>query len=132
MKQENTNTEVLVIDRSKWYRGRGSAESRLVRTGDYLMCCLGFCLLQRGFSQGELLDIGSPNEVGSIDRDESGAIDRAKGLIERFDDTLDTYETHTTECLINVNDNEDIDEETREAQITDLFAGIGVDVRFIN
>ena len=124
--------EPLVIDRTKWYRGKGSHGSALLRTKDELMCCLGFCLLQRGFTSDELAEVGTPGEVVSVDRMRPDALSKVVGLVDLYDDESGLLETHVCNQLVDANDDPDIDDLTRERRITDLFAKIGVDVTFVN
>lgn len=123
--------ETLVIDRVKWYRGKGGHGSALLRAKDHLMCCLGFCLLQRGFSSDELLEVGTPGEMPCVNRAHPDAFPKVAGLVDEYDEG-GTYETETCEALVDVNDDPNIDDATREKRITKLFAEIGITVQFIN
>lgn len=127
----DTPIETLVIDRTKWYRGHGSSGSALVRSADHLMCCLGFCALQRGFTKDELLEIGTPGEIVSVGRWQEDALWRVRGLVDTYDEG-GIYETDVCDRLVDVNDDEDLSEPTRERRITELFAEIGVAVTFVN
>lgn len=104
----------LLIDRSKWFRGRRGTDSRLVRLFDKKMCCLGFLGIACGVPIEKMIDVSDP----------TGADDQAwppwltSKLIYR---------------LVSVNDSRDIDEAQREAEIGRLFGAHGdVSVRFID
>lgn len=117
----------LVIDRKKWYRGKGSTESRLLRE-DGQMCCLGFDMLRRGFTEDQILDAGTPEEVDGLE----GEIDGLVFLQESDDDGTNYYSpTETNEELVTVNDDEGVDEADRERAIKNLFASIDVEVEFV-
>lgn len=48
----------FVIDRKTWWRGQGSGGSRLLRSCDGMMCCIGSVCLQLGSKQEDIRDIG--------------------------------------------------------------------------
>lgn len=113
----------LIIDREKWYRGKGPDGSRLLRT-DGCRCCLGFDLQRRGFTDEQLLDVGVPEAVET-----DAPID---GLTFAFEDERDGFgPTGTNELLVEFNDNPDLSESERELRITSAFAEIGVEVEFV-
>ena len=117
----------LVIDRTKWYRGKGSRGSALLRK-DGSMCCLGFDLLRRGFTPEQILEVGTPEEV-----EVGGEHPEIAGLTYVSSDwEYDIYATtETNEELVDANDGEGLSEAEREAQIIDLFAEIDVEVVFV-
>lgn len=63
-----SETTVITIDRSKWYRGKGSDDSALVvktGNGDNKYCCLGLACKQlvEGFDDALFLSIAYPTTV---------------------------------------------------------------------
>lgn len=53
----------VTIDRSRWYRGQGSEDSRLVTGEERKCCCLGFYCLALGFTEAELIDVSLPSKL---------------------------------------------------------------------
>ena len=104
----------VAVDRNMWYRGKGMAESRLLRT-DRQKCCVGFLAIKLGACAKELLDIDALVEVGVKD-------------IERFNDTHDEV---LTEAYIT-NDATNITEAVREARLIVIGQKMNVNFYFIN
>ena len=130
----------LVIDRRTWYRGQGSAESRLQRSEDGCRCCLGFyCLQLAGFPESEIVDKTSPQEL-----DDGVKITALHELLFFNEEDDQQYvDSSLTGELIDINDYElgaphqyeqfkIATEQERERLITEKFASIGVEVEFIN
>jgi hypothetical protein len=113
----------LVIDRTKWYRGKGDTHSRLLRADDGMMCCLGFYSLACGLSREDIEDISFPT---SVDWSLPGEMDWLCG--EPGDDCDYTVEVRVG----NVNDSTAITDVEREQRLTALFAEHGVNVTFVN
>lgn len=114
----------LIIDRSKWLRGEGVIPSKLVRTMDGKMCCLGFMGLACGVTREEMFNLSSPHQLSV-----------SKALL--FEGVVVNYEGNYLITLIGrglfaANDSRIISEQERELQITRFFSSIGVEVSFIN
>ena len=115
-----------IIEESKWYRGKGSKESMLLRQ-DGTMCCLGFDALRRGFSEKEILGVGSPSRL-------SGSVDNPKlrGLTE--EDPVFIMAKANTDIvseIIQVNDDDRITDEQRKSKLTELFQRLDTEVVFV-
>lgn len=117
---DNPVTRKLVIDRKKWLRG-DPANAKLFRSTDGKMCCLGFDLLDRGFTVDQISDKGTPRSVYY-----SGA--------PIADLVIGAGVINSTVCrnLMTFNDDDDLTDDEREAGISRLFRTIGVKVEFIN
>lgn len=113
-------TQKLVIDRQKWLRGEGDSLSRLLRSSDGKMCCVGFFCLACGLTERDIRDKGWP-DVGD------SAI--PKWLFHEFQDGTSSPSRHD---LAGNNDGPDIGETERERLIAADFAKNGVEVEFIN
>lgn len=127
--------EKLIIDRQRWLRGEGPSKSCLLRAEDGKMCCLGFDLLRRGFTAEQITNVAGPESLGV----------EVPGLTHSFS-VEGIIRTQTCEELMAFNDaaakgmedevegHEEIvaDEAEREAKIVALYAGIGVEVEFVN
>jgi len=113
------------IEESKWYRGKGSKESMLLRE-DGTMCCLGFDALRRGFSEKEILCIGSPSRLpGSADNP------KLQGLTNEDPVFRVKVNTDIVSEIIQVNDNDSITDEQRKSKLTELFAKLDTEVVFV-
>ena len=103
-------THEFTVDESKWYRGKGGHESKLLRI-DGLMCCLGFL--------GESLNVPC---VGMLDKEEPGIVSEwPNDLVKRAKVTCD---------IINVNDEPKINDNLRKTKLVRLFASLGIRVTF--
>jgi hypothetical protein len=122
--------EKLIIDRGKWYRGQPEG-SALLREEDGKMCCLGFDCLRRGFTPDRLIGVMVPESIATALEEDN--LTRLKGLVSYCEcEGGHLQATNTCEDLVRVNDDALLDELSREEQIADLFAEIGVTVEFIN
>jgi hypothetical protein len=116
----------LTINRSKWLRGEGVATSRLLRSSDGKMCCLGFYALACGLKEYQIREVGGPSSLLSPP-DEDGKsynyLTNTPGqwLLEGVD------RIH----LMEVNDDRNKNKQYREEEIARLFARHGVTVKFI-
>ena len=109
----------LVIDRSTWLRGEGSDESRLLRSLDGKMCCLGFYSLACGLTDDHICDEATPDEIGKVAWPED-----AQWMWDQWDLSDDCEE------LISTNDLGVLLEQEREQIIATIFAKHGVEVEF--
>ena len=117
----------LVIERSKWYRGKGDKDSRLLVTKSLVpedngkMCCLGFCALMLGVPKEYIENVGMPMrrflEFGVPEWFGTNVFDK------------DRQELYDFACT---NDDTTLDEEYREARITELFAKKDIQVEFVD
>lgn len=114
----------LVIDESKWYRGKGSEFSRLRRHHDGKMCCLGFYCLTAGFREDQITGVGNTGWLRPSDI--NGAI-TALGSKTGWGYSSSSYE----EYMINTNDSRALDDLTRKERLTEAFAQIGWEVEFV-
>lgn len=121
----------LIIDRAKWFRGKGAYHSRLL-TSDGKMCCLGFECMARGYTEQQIKDVDAPTRLAFKHPDLASNIDWL--VIKGADDSWRFGFVHTPVCkeLMEVNDNRELSDEARESRITELFNMSGVTVQFIN
>ena len=116
----------LVINRGRWYRGRGPELSRLLRPTDTLMCCLGIYLESCGVPE-ELLS-GAPYPTGSALR--QAIPEHARWLLEPEPPDDDKMSDRT--LLATTNDAEHVSDRERERIIRRTFAKHGVEVSFVD
>ena len=109
----------FTVDRSKWFRGQGERNSRLL-TDSGKMCCLGFYSQACGITDDEMRCISSP---GSLNRRPSG-----------FECLVTGSKVNTDICigLMMTNDDVSIGDRAREERLTRLLAAIGVEVEFVD
>lgn len=120
----------FVVDRSKWYRGRGSDYSRLV-LADGRKCCVGFfgeqCL---GLTENRMREQPALSDLYSVVVIDGVRFD--KGISPDRDVLREWQEKIRREYIYSLNDNQLISDEGRERKLIEQFARIGVDVRFVN
>lgn len=115
----------FTVKRSRWYRGQGGVTSRL-RQSDGTMCCLGFLGETCGISESAMLNKLMPEDVASY-------ADRKKwppGLIAvEVDGTR--WRTDAANEMSMTNDSRALGDDEREAKLTELFKGLGIEVEFV-
>jgi len=109
----------LVIDRATWLRGEGSGPSKLLRKRDKKKCCIGFLCSALGVPDESMEGVGGSQRL---------FCDLPSWLTEMPTPTHDPdlFEAYHT------NDDPTMDEETREQNITKIFAMHDIQVEFIN
>lgn len=117
--------KILTIVRSQWYRGHRFG-SYLLRAADGKMCCLGFDAIACGLDKEMIEQIGNPYEVVV---DWHDALPPEYLSSTRFD-RVDNYNGETTQAqiineAIQINDDEHISDEEREAKLIPLLKRIG-------
>lgn len=110
----------LVIDRAKWLRGEDSQNSKLLRIKDQKRCCIGFLCSALGVSDSELLDVGGSQKLFA--ELPTWLKDSGEMADNEHSDLFTAYD---------VNDNPELDEATREARITKIFARHDIQVEFV-
>lgn len=125
----------VTVERRRWLRGEGSTPSRLLRSTDGKMCCLGFACLALGKTEDEIRDRKSPlsrNIVTPDDRIVENS--RAPGfdtcLIE-IDHRGPQHRDETTKAM-SVNDETGLDDPFREGRLTALLEPLGIDLVFVD
>ena len=104
----------VAVDRNMWYRGKGMAESRLLRP-DGQKCCIGFLGIELGACEGDLLDIDILDDVE----------------VKATKEFRDKHNGGLTEAYV-VNDDRDITEAAREEQLIVIGQLMDVNFYFIN
>lgn len=114
----------LIIPRDKWLRGEGDVASRLLRTRDSKMCCLGLYLAACGVPLKDIENRTAPTRVvSSVDIPAWLAWPDMHGAMKS---------TADANRLMAVNDSTLMGEMKREEEIAFLFAKNGVEVRFVD
>ena len=112
----------LIIDRKKWYRGRGASGSSLLLS-DGTMCCLGFYALSCGKTEDDI----SGKQLFAVGQN-TNCLVSAKGEAA----WLGRKREGLCVGLASINDDVFISQQTRESQISEIFENNGVKVKFIN
>lgn len=122
----------LVIDRTKWFRGKGPEASRLL-TDDGRMCCLGFECKAHGISDREIFRVSNPNVIPTL-YDNKSMQESLRWLIGERTSDLNGFFSCTEDCrqLVKINDDELIAESDREQQIAEVFKRNNIEVQFVN
>jgi hypothetical protein len=117
----------LVIDRSKWIRGKGGAASCLLCPSDGKMCCLGFYSLACGLTEKQIKGAATPVSLG-MEGDNPLNNTEGSWLLR------EGVNSHTLEAkeLMALNDDSSISDQVREDEITRIFATRGVTVKFVD
>ena len=111
----------FTIDRAIWLRGEGGHASRLLRSSDSKMCCVGIYLEACGVPRNALLNERMPCDIST-----------RYGKFPQFLDTrVPLGCVYDSDCLMATNDKVDLDETVRETRITQIFANNGVKVQFV-
>lgn len=111
----------LVISRSIWLRGGPEGESKLLRTTDNKMCCLGIYLEACGIAKDQLEDVETPANM-----------DPGQEIpVWLLEDDLDPDDSSpVARELMMVNDDSNVSEEKREDFIASEFEKQGIKVTF--
>lgn len=110
----------FTIQRSRWYRGDGGMDSKLVR-GDGTMCCLGFLGEACGLPTEVMRDLSTPDAMSKEYR-----VLWPSGILDTHG--IDTLTTHK---LVTANDARGMPDGVREEELTALFKTIHIDVEFV-
>jgi hypothetical protein len=105
----------FTIDRATWLRGQ--YVSRLLRSSDGKMCCIGQVCIQSGIKPDAIRDLGV---VINLDGESREKYQAAVGLAFRAD------------AAYCINDDRKLSEEEREEKLTAHFAKFDHEIQFIN
>lgn len=112
----------FTVERNKWFRGKGSYESKLLNNDGY-MCCLGFFSLACGLKEADIVNKTCPSDLP----EELVLSTDLNKLVEP-----NMYNNSHCLKLMITNDLETFDnEDMREAELAIHFAEIGVEVEFV-
>ena len=117
---------VVVIKRSQWVRGNKLGLSKLLQVkgqscdGTLRMCCLGFWCKAAGLTDEDIRGHGSPGDTDKL----------LEGLTYMSGQYESVFDTDFTDDMIDINDDSEIGEATREQKLTELANSIGVELVF--
>lgn len=117
----------FVIDRKRWYRGKGDSESRLLVPGTQKMCCLGQVARQCGLKPKNIRDVSSPANVSTVLHDQF-----PKWLLGICVLDAKTIDSPACTNAMAVNDDPEITDKDRERQLKAIFKKHGATLTFIN
>lgn len=123
---------LLVIDRQKWLRGNALTSTLLNDNG--CMCCLGFEAKACGVPESVMRNVPTPagllNELKF-----TGEIDKIKHLVDNiayYSTIAAGEESYFSIQAMAINDNDYINDTTREQRLTELFASQDIELKFEN
>lgn len=123
----------LIIDRKKWRTGGDSVELRRLKGPTSLYndmgysCCLGFyCRKIGGIRNNVLLDVGSPDNLNIKDFTKIELLVSRDSRDEVYDGSVFSQEA------IDINDDDSLSNEEREADIIEHFKKVDIEVIFKN
>ncbi len=123
----------LIIDRKKWRTGGDSVELRRLKGPTSLYndmgysCCLGFyCRKIGGIRNNVLLDVGSPDNLNIKDFTKIELLVSRDSRDEVYDGSVFSQEA------IDINDDDSLSNEEREAAIIEHFKKVDIEVIFKN
>lgn len=115
--------KAVVINRKTWLRGEGTSPSRLLRSSDGKMCCVGFICLAEGVPEEAIKDKAA---LHNIDLE-----------LFDFDENVRLQAIHNTTCASGyepgvyiLNDNSFINSAEREKALTVKLGACGYDITF--
>ncbi len=116
----------FTVDRKTWYRGKGGMFSKLLKE-DGRKCCLGFLAKAYGYEDSDIL-----NKASFRNLSDASLITRL--LVGDSNNELlgENYCTSLHETIADINDNRTFSDETKEKELTELFAQADIKVNFID
>lgn len=120
----------FVVDRERWYRGKGDRHSKLLNRNNK-QCCLGFYALACGLSEASIKGQNTPNDV-ICNTESCSCKSNIQWKTKLIDSDIDSDKVNSQICqtLMEVNDEIELSDEERETKLTKLFKKIGIKVKF--
>lgn len=115
MAREGIKMTKFIVDRKTWYRGKGSENSRLLRVGDGMRCCIGHVGRQCGIGDDNL-------------RGKAAIINVPMAVDHKWPKWMLTT---AIKGAYFINDNMDMDDTNRELQLQALFVRYGDEIEFV-
>ena len=121
----------VVVDRRTWWRGHGASDSYLFsrdsKAGEVRMCCVGFLCRVLGYSDASMHAVDG---ISAIEEPPPTPLPNA--WLQPQLGTTRLIETPAFGSLYTLNDNPNIDEAEREAELIRQGAELGIDFEFVN
>ena len=111
--------QTFTVQRTRWLRGKGTDCSALQRGNGY-KCCLGFCLQQ----------LGVDGILNSPEPEDTGMEIPIFTMADIFNDGT-IINTALSDRAMDINDDPNIDDHTREEKIKRLFEKHGLTITFV-
>lgn len=116
-KSVKTKKDSLIIDRKRWLRGeQGCNASKLFRSEDKKMCCLGFFARKCGYTIKEIRNVYAPQDC---------TLNKFPGWL-----VFKGVNTDIGVNLMTINDGVGMDNKVREKKIIKVFKKKGISVVF--
>ena len=117
----------VIVDRTKWYRGQGYDESKLLRS-EGQMCCVGFACLAAGLTPSQIENWATVQVAHTI---KAPRLAKMVCLLVPSGKPSDVA-TGDAAQLYTTNDKPGIDNATRERDIRDYGLKVGLAFSFVN
>lgn len=124
----------LVIDRARWSRGRTEMRTLLFNDESDLMCCLGFDMINEGYTQDVITNKAAPSSCTYTTGDFRNSHWSKEINLELASELLGDYILPSglfEDVAINVNDSINMNDEVREKLLQELFLLVDIDLTFI-
>ena len=115
----------VTIKRGRWLRGEGSEDSYLLRGTDNKMCCLGYVARAARVTAHDIFHVRTPDGLIRATR-------RRGWFRDLFLDSALFDNSELTNTLMEINDSQTISDLEREVYLGLAFAGLGINVRFVD
>jgi hypothetical protein len=117
----------FIVPRRTWFRGQGTAESRLL-TLKGMRCCVGSVGQQCGVSDAEMKNRKAIHSFSFSETDRLGRPQILGGFLEWMYLGCGFF----ISSVYNINDNPNLSDAEREKQLKEKFAEQGDEIEFIN
>jgi hypothetical protein len=116
--------KTFTVRRDTWLRG---GEDGSLRAEDGKMCCLGFLCLAYGATRKAIEDLGMPADVAGGSRKLPRWL---REDIYKISESAPMVK-NSVYVIAEINDDKDIDDETRERKLAEEFAKHKLSVKFV-
>jgi len=112
----------FTVHKSRWLRGEGADESCLYRVPDAKMCCLGFYCLAKGIQEDNLYGRAAPQNIMDV---------LARSKVKELMDYSLLMPSAVCNDIMKTNDDEELTDAERIADLKILFAKLGVEMEVV-
>ena len=123
----------VIVDRTRWYRGKGSFGARLRISPGQMgedtgkMCCLGFACLKTGLTKEQIEGFTFPS-----DAIKEACMEVPKGLLGLINVDSNNNTSLLASILANINDNTSLNDNDRELELIKFGKEAGIKFTFVN
>ncbi len=119
----------FTVKRSKWKRGgKGPGETFLLNKEGH-MCCLGFYALACGLPKKNIREVVAPRDLVRAGKNWNTVLVEKEKAPSGYEFVLNS---DTAVDAIRANDDQELSDKDREADIKDTFKLVGIKVKFVD